>query len=83
MASDLIKRVKYVEVESPNLKQAYRDEYWPKDLLAIRDNLPSKRGTPRWLVIKDGKLISNVFPSSGLDVGWKHTLTAIEKAVGA
>ena len=82
MTSDLFKRVKYVEVESPNLKQAYRDEYWPKDLLPIRDKLPDKRGTPRWLVVKDGKLVSNVFPTASVEAGWKQTLTAIEKAVG-
>lgn len=48
-----------------------------------RDKLPSRRGTPRWLVIKGGELVSNVFPTAGLDAGWKQTLTAIEKATGA
>jgi hypothetical protein len=54
-------QVDYIEINSRSIRQAYDDKYWPGNLLAVRDQLPTtdRHGTPRWLIVKDGKLVSN------------------------
>lgn len=81
LASDLYKRVKYVEVESPRLKEVYREKYWSAEMLPVRKLIPEKDrwGTPRFLVVKNGKLISNQWG----DDPWGRTLPVVRKAVGA
>lgn len=61
LASPEYKQVAWIEVESPKLKEAYQERYWPGDLRPILDQLPRKSGTPRFLVVKDGKVVANEF----------------------
>ena len=50
-------RVTWVEVESPRLKEAYQERYWPADLRPVLAQLPRKSGTPRFLIVRDGREI--------------------------
>ena len=59
LASPEYKQVTYIEIESPNLKDAYRDQYWKPELRPLRDLLPQKSGTPRFAMVKNGKLVVN------------------------
>jgi hypothetical protein len=52
-----VAKFNYVEIESPKLKEAYRDEYWPSQYRPIRDQMEKRLGTPRFLIVKDGKLL--------------------------
>ena len=77
VASDLYRLVRYVEIESPRLKEAYQDRYWPEELKPVLEQVPRKTGTPRFLVVKDGKIVSNEFGGGR----WGTTLAAIRKAL--
>jgi hypothetical protein len=78
ITSELFGRVRYVEVESPRLKEAYQERYWPEDLRPVLAQIPHKSGTPRFLVVKDGKLIANAFGTGQ----WAEAVAAIEQALG-
>ena len=45
----------WIEIEAPHLTRAYDDSYWPASLRPIRDQLPRKSGTPRFVIVWDGK----------------------------
>jgi hypothetical protein len=75
LASPEYKQVAWIEVESPKLKEAYQERYWPGDLRPILAQLPRKNGTPRFLVVKDGKVVANEF-----GVGqWSKILAELKK----
>lgn len=74
--SSEFKKVRYLTVDSPSIKQAYNEKYWPDELKPYLKQLHST-GTPRFLVIKGGKIVSNQFGTSG----WEPTLAAVRKAV--
>lgn len=80
LASPEFKKVRYVEIESPTIKQAYDDAYWRGDLRAIRDQIPNRyrRGTPRFLIVKDEKLISN--PGDGWPTIFNNLKTMLATA---
>lgn len=78
LASPEIKRVTWVEVESPKLKEAYQARYWPGELKAVLDQVPRKSGTPRFLIVKDGRIVSNEFGVSK----WEHTMADLKKLLG-
>ena len=78
LASPEYSRVTWIEVESPKLKEAYQDRYWPGDLKPILDQLPRKSGTPRFLIVKDGKIVSNEFGASK----WLATMADLKKILG-
>ena len=59
LASSECKQVTWIEIEAPKLKEAYQERFWPGDLRPILDQLPRKSGTPRFLVVRDGKIIAN------------------------
>lgn len=73
MASPEFKRVKWIEIEAPHLTEAYDDAYWPDDLRPIRDQLPKKVGTPRFLIVRDGKVVSNHFGK------WPNTFADLKR----
>ena len=78
LASPEFKRVAYVEVDPPRLREAYQERYWPGDLKAILEQIPRKSGTPRFLIVKDGRIVSNEF-----GVGkWALTMTHLKKLLG-
>ncbi|GEP57722.1 hypothetical protein [Reyranella soli] len=59
LASAEYRQVTWIEVEPPKLKEAYQERFWPGDLKPILDQLPRKSGTPRFLVVLDGKVVAN------------------------
>jgi hypothetical protein len=69
------KKVKWVAVDPPSLRQAYNSQNWPDDQKPILAKLPSKSGTPRFVLVKDGAIISN---HSGVR-GWQSTFVDIQK----
>lgn len=78
LASPEFKRVTWIEVEAPRLKEAYRQRYWPAELHPVLDQLPRKSGTPRFLIVKDGKVVSNEFGGSR----WEVTMAELKKMLG-
>lgn len=75
LASPEYKQVTYVEVNSPRLVEAYQKRYWPGDLAPILEQIPHRSGTPRFLVVQDGRIIANRF-----GVGeWKMILATLDK----
>lgn len=78
LASPEFARVTWIEVDAPKLKEAYQERYWPGDLRPILDQLPRKSGTPRFLIVRDGKIVSNEFGGSK----WANTMADLKKLVG-
>jgi hypothetical protein len=78
LASPEFKRVTWTEVEAPRLKEAYRERYWPGELRAVLEQLPKKSGTPRFLIVKDGRVVSNQFGGSK----WLNTMADLRKLLG-
>jgi hypothetical protein len=59
--------VTWIEIEAPHLTRAYDDTYWPASLRPIREQLPKKAGTPRFLIVRDDKVVSNHFGGTWMD----------------
>lgn len=78
LASPEHRRVTYVEVDAPRLKEAYQERYWPGDLKPILDQLPRKSGTPRFLIVRDGRVVANEFGGSK----WANIMTELRKMLG-
>lgn len=78
LGSAEFKRVTWIEVDVPRLREAYKERYWPGDLKPILEQLPHKGGTPRFLVVQDGKVVSNEFGSNK----WAQTMTDLRHVLG-
>jgi hypothetical protein len=78
LASPEYRQVTWIEVESPKLKEAYQARYWPGELKAVLDQLPRRSGTPRFLIVKDGRIVSNEFGVTK----WEHTMADLKKLLG-
>lgn len=78
LASPEYKKVQWIEVDPPRLREAYQARYWPEQLKPILDQLPLKNGTPRFLVVRDGRVIDNQFGGNN----WPVILGDIRKYVG-
>lgn len=78
VASPEYKRVTWIEVDPPRLRDAYREKYWPGGLAEILKQVPRKSGTPRFLIVKDGRIVSNEFGVSK----WLVTLDHLHKLLG-
>lgn len=70
-------RVEYIEIESPKLKEAYQDRYWPEALRPIRNRLPVQRGTPRFIVVKDGEIVGNEWGAGDWARAWGKIRAAV------
>jgi hypothetical protein len=79
LASPESKRVTYTEIDSPKLREAYQERFWPGELKNVLDQLPRKSGTPRFIVVRDGKVISNQFGSS--PGSWQTAYADLKKAL--
>ena len=77
-ASPEFNRVNWVEIEPQSLRDAYRERYWPGELKEVLDQVPRKSGTPRFLIVKDGKV---VFNELGTDK-WRRAMLAIKNVLG-
>ena len=74
IASPQFARVRcWTEIDIPHLRDAYQERYWPGELGPIREQLPRKSGTPRFVVVHDGKVVSNEFGVSK----WERSLAVI------
>ena len=78
LASPEFKQVAWIELESPRLREAYQERYWPGELRAVLEQLPKKSGTPRFLIVKDGRIMSNQFGGSK----WLNTMADLRKLLG-
>jgi hypothetical protein len=78
LASKEYAKVKYVEIDTPKLKDAYESRNWPKEYRAILDQLPAKFGTPRFIVIRDGKILANETGTAG----WDPVAAKVRELVG-
>jgi len=78
VASPEYKKVTYVEVDPPKLREAYQARYWPGDLAPILEQVPRKSGTPRWLVVRDGRIVGNEFGVSK----WSRIVEELKKELG-
>jgi hypothetical protein len=67
------KLVRYVEIDSPTIRQAYAERYWPDDLKPLLKTV--NRGVPRFLIVKDGRILSNYF---GVD-HWSNVLADLNR----
>jgi len=76
--SPYFKQVQWIEVDVPHLREAYQERYWPGVLAPIREQLPKKSGTPRFIVVRDGKVVSNEL---GVNK-WEYSLTIIRTLLG-
>jgi hypothetical protein len=79
MASPEFRQVTWIEVEPPRLREAYQERYWPGDLGPILDQIPRKSGTPRFLIVQDGRIVSNEFGRSR----WMSTVAAVKNLLGS
>lgn len=77
LASPEYRKVNWVEVESPKLKEAYQPRFWPGELRPILDQLPLKNGTPRFLIVRNGQVIDNQFGGNN----WPIILGDIRKYI--
>jgi hypothetical protein len=75
LASPEFHKVTWIEVEAPRLREAYQERYWPAELRPVLARLPRKSGTPRFLIAKDGQVVSNEFGGSR----WAATMADLKK----
>ena len=61
MASREYKKVQWMEIDPPRLLEAYQARHWPDELTPVLEGLPRKSGTPRFLILRDGKVLQNQF----------------------
>ena len=78
LASPEYAKVKYVEIDTPKLKDAYESRNWPELYRPILAQLPKKFGTPRFVVVQDGKVVSNEEGTGE----WTRTMAKIKELVG-
>jgi hypothetical protein len=75
LASAEYRQVTWFEIDPPKLREAYQPRFWPDQLKPILDQVPRKSGTPRFLIVKDGKIVSNEFGVSK----WLSTMANLKK----
>jgi hypothetical protein len=78
LASPEYRQVTWVEIESPRLKEAYQARYWPAELKPVLASLPRKSGTPRFLIVKDGRVLINEFGTHN----WASLVAELKKLLG-
>ncbi|MBV8391664.1 MAG: hypothetical protein JOY81_00635 [Alphaproteobacteria bacterium] len=59
-ASPEFRRVTWIEIDPPHLRDAYQPRYWQGELRPVLDQLPRKGSTPRFLVVRDGEVVVNM-----------------------
>lgn len=77
LASPEYRRVTWYEVDPPKLKEAYQERHWPAELKPVLDQLPRKSGTPRFLIVRDGRVVANEFGASK----WANVMTELRKVL--
>ena len=77
LASSEFQKVSYFEIEPINLSDAYDERSWPRALRAVLAQVPRKSGTPRFLIVQEGRIVSNQLGLSA----WASTLADLKKLV--
>lgn len=77
-ASPWYRQVEWIEVDVPHLREAYQQRFWTGELEPIREQLPRKSGTPRFIVVRDGKVVSNELGVNR----WEDTVSRIRTLLG-
>jgi hypothetical protein len=77
LASSEFQKVSYFEIEPITLKHAYEARSWPRALRPVLAQVPSKSGTPRFLIVQDGRIVSNQLGLSA----WAGTLADLRQIV--
>jgi hypothetical protein len=77
MASPEFRKIRWIEVEPPSLKEAYQARFWGGPLEPILAQLPQKSGTPRFLVVQDGQIIDNQLGVSS----WLRVLSEVKTLI--
>ncbi len=75
LASEEIQKVSYFEIEPITLKDAYDERSWPRGLRSILAQLPLKSGTPRFLIVQEGRVVSNQLGVAA----WTNTLADLKQ----
>ena len=78
LASPEYRQVTWVEVEPPHLKEAYQERHWPEALRPVLVQVPHRSGTPRFLIVEDGRIVSNQVGVSK----WLKTMAELKKLLG-
>jgi hypothetical protein len=78
LASPEYHKVTWIEVEAPRLRDAYRERYWPDELKPVLARLPRKAGTPRFLIVRDGRILFNEFGTQS----WTPLVADLKKLLG-
>jgi hypothetical protein len=78
MASPEQKKVRWIEIDPPSLLMAYLPSYWPDELRPVLEQLPRKVGTPRFLIVVDGRVVDNQFGGNA----WPVTVGNVRKHIG-
>jgi hypothetical protein len=69
-ASPLYRRLTYRVVKSAQLFSILSDENWPEDLRPLRKELSPQAGVPLWLVVADGRVLTQAFG----ETQWRDTV---------
>ena len=78
VASSEYRQVTWVEVDPPHLKEAYQERHWPEALRPVLAQVPRKSGTPRFLIVEEGRIVSN---EAGVS-RWLRTMAELKKLLG-
>jgi len=77
MASPEFRKIRWIEVEPPRLKEAYQARFWEGPLEPIFAQLPQRFGTPRFLVVQNGQIIDNQLGVSS----WLRVLSEVKTLI--
>ena len=78
LVSPTFAQVRWVEVDPPHLRDAYRERHWPTALRPILEQVPRKSGTPRFLIATEGRIVSNQLGVNN----WEVTLADLKNLLG-
>lgn len=60
-ASDEFRLLQYRAVESPNLLDVLKDEYWPDDLRGYRKQIEPGAAVPMWFVVRQERVVLKAY----------------------
>lgn len=72
------RRVTWTEIDPPHLRDAYQARYWEGGLRSVLEQVPRKSGTPRFLLLKDGRIVENQLGSNK----WPAVLDRLRELLG-
>ena len=77
LASSDFQKVDWFEIEPVHLKDAYDERNWPRALRPVLAQIPRKSGTPRFLIVSSGQIVSNQLGISS----WQKILVDLKQYV--